>query len=75
VRELKGFTKVLLQPGETKQVEIVVPKGLATSFWDEARSAWCSEAGTYTVEVVGTGEGNVLTVSFDVRASRFWNGL
>ncbi|KAL2857593.1 putative beta-glucosidase J [Aspergillus pseudodeflectus] len=75
VRELKGFIKVLLQPGETKQVEIVVPKGLATSFWDEARSAWCSEAGTYTFEVVGTGEGNVLTAPFDVRVSRFWNGL
>ena len=30
-RELKGFAKVHLQPGETKEVEITVEKKLATS--------------------------------------------
>jgi beta-glucosidase len=75
VRELKGYTKVMLESGESKEVEIVVSMGLATSFWDEARSAWCSEKGTYTFEVVGTGEDNVLTSPFKVRTSRWWNGL
>jgi beta-glucosidase len=75
VRELRGFAKVFLEPGETRDVEVVVPLGLATSFWDEARSAWCSEKGTYTFEVVGTGEANVLSAPFEVRVSRFWNGL
>jgi beta-glucosidase len=75
VRELKGYQKVMLEPAEEKEVPIVVPMGLATSFWDEARSAWMSEAGMYTVEVVGTGEGNMLSVPFEVRTSRCWNGL
>ncbi|KAL3457967.1 putative beta-glucosidase J [Aspergillus heterothallicus] len=74
-RELKGFAKVLLEPGETKQITIVVSIGLATSFWDEARAAWCSEAGMYTIQVVGTGEGNVLSAPLEVRTSRWWNGL
>ncbi|KAL3439946.1 putative beta-glucosidase J [Aspergillus insuetus] len=65
VRELKGFAKVFLEGRETRDVEVVVPLGLATSFWDEARSAWCSEKGTYTFEVVGTGQGNVLTAPFE----------
>jgi beta-glucosidase len=75
VRELKGYRKIMLQPDETKEVSIVLPTGLATSVWDEARSAWLSEAGTYTIEVVGTGEGNKLSTQFEVRTSRYWNGL
>ncbi|KAJ0421208.1 putative beta-glucosidase J [Aspergillus carlsbadensis] len=75
VRELKGFARVVVEPGETREVELVVPMGLATSFWDEARSAWLSEAGTYTVEVVGTGDENVLAAPLELSVSRFWNGL
>ncbi|KAL5342882.1 glycoside hydrolase superfamily [Aspergillus crustosus] len=74
VRELKGFTKVRLEPGETKKVEIVVEKKLATSWWDEKREAWASEKGVYEVHVTGTGEG-VLKTSFEVESTRFWNGL
>ncbi|KAJ4286210.1 hypothetical protein N0V88_008073 [Collariella sp. IMI 366227] len=75
VQELKGYRKILLQPGEEKEVSVAVSTGLATSFWDEERSAWLSEAGVYTVEVVGTGEGNSLLAEFEVRGSRYWNGL
>lgn len=74
-KELKGYQKVMLQPGEKKEVVIAISTGLATSFWDEGRSAWLSEEGTYTVEVVGTGEGNSLSAPFSVQASRYWNGL
>ncbi|KAH8430501.1 beta-glucosidase H [Aspergillus melleus] len=74
VRELKGFTKVELQPGEKKTVEIVVEKKLATSWWDEQREKWASEKGTYEVQVTGTGEG-VLKSSFDVEKTRYWLGL
>ncbi|KAG7293553.1 hypothetical protein NEMBOFW57_003605 [Staphylotrichum longicolle] len=75
VRELKGYRKVWLRPGEQTEVLIVLPTGLATSFWDEGRSAWLSEAGVYTVEVVGTGEGNSLSTEFKVQTSTYWNGL
>jgi beta-glucosidase len=75
VRELKGYRKIMLQPAEMKEVSIVIPTGLATSFWDEARSAWFSEAGMYTIEIVGTGGGNKLSADIEVRTSRYWNGL
>lgn len=74
VRELKGFKKIFLQPGEKESVEIVVEKKLATSFWDETRDAWISEAGDYDVLVTGTGEGT-LRAGFRVKKTRFWLGL
>ncbi|KAJ5974959.1 hypothetical protein N7481_008666 [Penicillium waksmanii] len=75
VKELKGFKKVKLQQGEKKKVMIVIPIALATSFWDERSSAWLSEAGEYTVTVVGTGEQNVLSTGFVITRTRGWNGL
>ncbi|KAE8356172.1 putative beta-glucosidase I [Aspergillus coremiiformis] len=74
VRELKGFTKVFLDAGEQKTVEIVVEKKLATSWWDEQREKWASEKGTYEVLVTGTGE-ETLRSSFDVQKTRYWVGL
>jgi beta-glucosidase len=74
VRELKGFAKVFLQPGESKTVDIVVEKKLATSWWDEKREKWASEKGVYGVQVTGTGEG-VLKAEFEVEKTRFWLGL
>ncbi|PYH41053.1 beta-glucosidase H [Aspergillus saccharolyticus JOP 1030-1] len=73
-RELKGFTKVMLQPGETRAVEIAVEKKLATSWWDEQRGKWASESGVYEVQVTGTGEG-VLKGEFTVEKTRYWLGL
>ncbi|KAK2762861.1 hypothetical protein FQN54_001036 [Arachnomyces sp. PD_36] len=75
LKELKGFQKVMLQPGEKKQVTIVVPKSLATSYWDEPHSSWLSETGDYGAMVVGTGDGNSYTGRFKVHKSRRWNGL
>lgn len=74
VRELKGFQKVFLQPGEQKKVQIAVEKKLATSWWDEQREAWASEKGVYEVVVTGTGEGE-LRDSFEVKQTRYWLGL
>ncbi|PVH85797.1 hypothetical protein DL98DRAFT_557627 [Cadophora sp. DSE1049] len=42
-KELHGFTKVFLEPGASKDVEILARKKDATSFWDESRSMWKSE--------------------------------
>jgi beta-glucosidase len=75
VRELKGFKKVKLQQGEKQEVMITIPIALATSFWDERQSAWLSEAGEYTVTVVGTGEQNVLSTGFVISRTREWKGL
>lgn len=75
VRELKGFKKVKLEPGEKREVTVSIPLSLATSYWDENRSAWLSEAGEYTATVVGTGKGNTVSQTFTLDRTRWWNGL
>lgn len=74
VRELKAFQKVFLQPGESKTVELVVEKKIATSWWDEQREQWISEKGRYQVSVTGTGS-EELRGEFEVGKTRFWLGL
>lgn len=74
VRELKAFQKVFLQPGESKAVELVVEKKIATSWWDEQREQWISEKGRYEVSVTGTGS-EELRGEFEVGKTRFWLGL
>ncbi|KAJ5966584.1 hypothetical protein N7481_013298 [Penicillium waksmanii] len=74
VRELKAFQKVFLQPGESKTVQLVVEKKIASSWWDETREQWISEKGRYEVLVTGTGS-EELRGEFDVGKTRFWLGL
>lgn len=74
VRELKAFSKVFLQPGESRTVQLVVEKKIATSWWDEQRGQWISEKGRYEVLVTGTGL-EELRGEFEVGKTRFWLGL
>ena len=47
-RELKGFAKTqTLAPGQSQTVEVRIPKDLLASY-DEARSGWATEKGTYS---------------------------
>ena len=50
VRELKGFAKVSLEPGESRQVTIMLDQR-AFSFWSELLGTWVVEAGEFAVEV------------------------
>lgn len=53
VAELRGFEKTrLLQPGESQRVTISIPDADLASF-DESRSAWVTDAGTYTAHIGG----------------------
>lgn len=53
VAELRGFDKTrLLQPGESQRVTISVADADLASF-DEKRSAWVTDAGTYTARIGG----------------------
>ena len=47
-RELKGFAKVTLAPGESKTVTIALDDK-AFRFWNTDRGCWSMESGTYTV--------------------------
>jgi beta-glucosidase len=46
-KQLKGFAKVLLQPGEERDVDIALPPQ-AFRYWDEDKSAWTA-GGAYEV--------------------------
>jgi beta-glucosidase len=50
VRELKGFAKVGLEPGESRPVRIALDQR-AFSFWSELLGRWVVEAGEFAVEV------------------------
>ena len=56
-KELKGFQKVYLQPGENKDVTITINKE-ALSFYDEASSSWKAEAGKFEA-LVGNASDNL----------------
>jgi beta-glucosidase len=45
-KELKGFAKVALAPGETKTVTLTLDQA-ALAFWDDAKHAWVAEAGAF----------------------------
>ena len=46
VKELKGFQKVTLAPGEEKEVNFIVTRE-ALSFFDDRKHAWVAEPGTF----------------------------
>ena len=56
-KELKGFQKVYLQPGENKDVTITINKE-ALSFYDESSSSWKAEAGKFEA-LVGNASDNL----------------
>ncbi|WP_310391826.1 glycoside hydrolase family 3 C-terminal domain-containing protein [Hymenobacter sp.] len=49
-KELKGFEKVFLRPGETKTVTVQLPAE-AFQYYDEARKQWVLEPGAFEVLV------------------------
>lgn len=53
LRELKGFTKVELQPGETRRVEVVI-EARDLRYYDCDYRAWLLDAGKLTIEVAAS---------------------
>jgi beta-glucosidase len=53
VKELKGFAKVELQPGETKRVTISLDQR-AFSYYDVGKSAWKAAPGDFAILVGGS---------------------
>ena len=56
-KELKGFAKVYLQPGESKDVKISLDS-TALSFYDEKSGQWTAEPGRFEA-LVGTSSNNL----------------
>ena len=57
-KELKGFAKVWLEPGETQPVSITIDTD-ALSFYDDRVGEWVCEPGAFEA-LIGTSSANIL---------------
>jgi beta-glucosidase len=58
-RELKGFEKVRMAPGETRHVTLNLDAG-AFSYWDEAAHKWAIDPGKFIIRVGDSSENTPL---------------
>ena len=65
-KELKGFRKVYLQPGETKEVTITIGKD-ALSFYDDKAASWTTEPGQFEALIGNASDNIVSKVAFTLR--------
>ena len=78
VKELRGFSKVELEAGETKTVAIEELEKYVAAYWDEERDQWCVEAGEYEVIVSNSSavhDGQAVRGSFKVAETYWWSGV
>lgn len=68
-KELKGFEKVWLQPGEKRVIQVPMLRKYALSFWDEDQQRWTAEKGEFRVHV---GE---LTANYMLGEGFSWTGV
>lgn len=69
LRKLVAFAKVLLEPGESREVVLVIDPHDVThplSRWDDDAHAWRTIGGTYTVHVGSSSRDLPLSATFDV---------
>lgn len=65
-RELKGFTKVRLDPGESQRVAVHVRRD-DLAYWDTRVDAWVVEGGTYGIEIGASSRDIRQTLTVDVK--------
>ena len=68
-RQLKGFAKAVLKPGETRSVRIALPP-TAFEHWDDAAKAWTVSPGDYTLMVGRSSRDVLLERSVSLRGGR-----
>ncbi len=72
-KELKGFAKVRLAPGETKTVELPIER-TALAYWDDAIHAWVVEAGTFEILIGSSSQDIQMRASFEVTETISFGG-
>ncbi|MCR8693753.1 glycoside hydrolase family 3 C-terminal domain-containing protein [Rhodococcus pyridinivorans] len=65
-RELKGFTKVRLEPGESQRVAVHVRRD-DLAYWDTRVDSWVVEGGTYSIEIGASSRDIRQTLTVDVK--------
>ncbi|RDB19825.1 putative beta-glucosidase I [Hypsizygus marmoreus] len=73
-KELKGFVKVNLQPGETKKVEHVLDRE-ALGFYDDRAACWVAEAGNFEIKVAASSADIRLKKDIELKEGFTWAGL
>ena len=71
MKQLTGFNRIHLKPGETKTVRFSVP-AQQLAFWDELKKAWAIEPGTFEVMVGRSSEDIRLKSQFHVASPGQW---
>lgn len=66
IKELKGFGKVKLAPGETKEVTFTIDKS-ALSFFDDARHEWVAEPGKFEAIIAASATDIKSKVAFELK--------
>ena len=66
LKELKGFQKVKLAPGETKEVTFTIDKE-ALSFFDDTQHAWVAEPGKFEAVIAASAADVKGTVPFELK--------
>ena len=69
LRELKGFTKVNLKPGESKNVTVVINKE-ELKFWDITKNKFVLETGEYNVQVGHNSRDIVLESKLNIKGEK-----
>jgi beta-glucosidase len=67
-RQLKGYRKVFLEPGESTHVTIPLDRR-SFAHWDDVRHAWAVTGGSYTVYVGGSSRDLPIQRTLHVRSS------
>lgn len=70
-KELKGFKKVFLQPGEKQTVSVPLNRD-AFAYFDEARQSWVAEAGAFNILVGASSRDVRLTGDYSLEQAIAW---
>lgn len=63
VKELKGFSKVMLKPGETRHVQLSLDRR-AFSYYDVDKKDWAAASGEFVIKVGGSSDNTPLRGAF-----------
>ena len=65
VKELKGFSKIQLAPGETQEVTFLIDKQ-ALSFFNDSRHEWVAEPGLFEAQIAASATDIKSKVTFEL---------
>lgn len=74
IKELKGFIKVDLQPGETKTIDHALDRE-ALGFYEDRAKHWIAEKGKFAVHVAASSADTRLSGEIELKESFTWTGL